>query len=319
MSFSRYIYVPFDESMQLIESAPISKRYKLYRDIYDTNNPEKLIPVENPIIPKIIHQIWLGPYKMPKDLAEYSKKWQELHSGWGYKLWTDEDVAKMQFPDRDLFEKASTYQEKAEILKYNILKQHGGLYVDVDYKPIRMFDYLHYTYDFYAGILPPLKDTNDVIVSTSIMGSSPNNMLINNTLSEIRKVWDSSEKEFIKKHQTNKMESISILEEIRIRKPFNKILEDKITFAGRAIILPPTYLNIVVRNQLIDPYLEAININKRNSYFHIIHRETLAAERHDGTRIIQNLSGIKIKETFFRRNFKKVRSLFYDIYDKFND
>lgn len=317
-AFARYIYVPFDESMQRLEGAPISERYSLYKRIYEEINPDKIPIFSDPKIPKIIHQIWLGSYKLPKDFIEYGKQWQALHPDWEYKLWRDEDVEKLDFPDKDLYDKASSYQEKAAILKYNILKKFGGLYVDVDYKPIRRFDYLNYTYQFYTGILPPKETRNNVQVSNSIIGSVPNNRIINETLREIRHVWDTTEKEFIESHQKRQSKQIAGLYKIRIEETFNRVLQRTITYVDRAIVLPPTYLNIIVRNKILDPYLEAIGINKRERYYYVIHRETLAAERKDGTRIIENLSQIKIEEGFFKRNYNKFKNIILDLYHNFS-
>lgn len=315
---ARYIYVPFDESMQKIDAAPISEEYQLLKKIYEDHNPDKIVPMSEPIIPKIIHQIWLGPYKLPKEFMNYSKEWQDLHPNWQYKLWQEEDLDSLYFPDRDLYDKASSYQEKAEILKYTILKQFGGLYVDVDYKPIRRFDYLHYAYKFYGSILPPAKDSNEVRISTSILAAEPNSYIINKTLGEIRRVWEDVEKEFTRLSDKKKVEEIIKLYQMRSEDSFNRVVKHKISFMDRAIILPPTYLNIIIRNKLLDPYLETIGINKRERYFHIIHRETLAAERKDGTRLVKNLSQVEIKEGIIRRNYNKFKRIFLDFFHQFS-
>lgn len=314
---ARYIYVSFDKSMQLIEKAPISYRYNLYKDIYEKNNPDILPAKETILIPKIIHQIWLGPYKSPSEFLKYADIWKELHPNWEYKLWTEKDVKNLTFPDRDLYDKASSYQEKAEILKYTILNQFGGLYVDVDYKPIRKFDYLHHTYKFYGGILPPGEKNNNVHVSTSIIATAPNSLIMKLTLDRIRYVWDEVEKEFYQeKHVDNS--DIALLYKKRVEDSFNYIVENKIQYTPRAIILPPTYLNIIIRNKLIDPYLEAIGINARQRFFHIIHRETLASERKDGTRLVKNLSKNEIEENFLLKNLKKLKHVVLDFYHKYS-
>ncbi|MEQ9115981.1 MAG: glycosyltransferase [Rickettsiales bacterium] len=314
---ARYIYVPFDKSMQKLENAPVSYKYKVLKDLYDQHNPDILHSLDEDLIPKTIHQIWLGPYKLPKEFKKYSQLWQELHPDWQYKLWTEKDVKTLNFPDRDLYEKASSYQEKSEILKFTILKQFGGLYADVDYKPVRKFDYLHHTYKFYGGISPPPEKTNDIHISTSIIASEPNNLIMKLALKRIRDVWDDAEKEFHKeKHVDNT--DISLLYKKRVEESFNYIVANKIHYVQRAIILPPTYLNIIIRNKLVDPYLEAIGINSRQRFFHIIHRETLASERKDGTRLVSNLSKKTIDENLLLRNFKKAKTLVLDFYHKYS-
>lgn len=35
-------------------------------------------------IPRIIHQIWLGPREIPANCREWMKTWKALHPTWGY-------------------------------------------------------------------------------------------------------------------------------------------------------------------------------------------------------------------------------------------
>ena len=51
-----------------------------------------------------------------------------------------------------LFESAVNWGEKADILRYEILNQFGGLYVDTDFECLRAFDALHKLCDFYIGL-----------------------------------------------------------------------------------------------------------------------------------------------------------------------
>ena len=71
----------------------------MLRDTY-TNN--KLALVINSLsannttrIPRVFHQIWVGPRPLPEKYKRWQKTWQSI-PGWTYKLWTDVDV--VQFP-----------------------------------------------------------------------------------------------------------------------------------------------------------------------------------------------------------------------------
>jgi hypothetical protein len=316
--FAKFIYVSFDESMQRLEDRPVTTQYNIYKKIFEENNPDLITPTNDPTIPKIIHQIWIGPYKMPEEFAKYAASWQELHPDWQYKLWQDRDVDTLDFSDRDLYDKSSTYQEKAAILKYAILKNFGGLYADIDCKPVRKFDYLHYGYSFYTGILPPNDSENNVWVSGSIIGAAPNNLIVTQTLKQIRAVWENAEQAFIQEANMKDNESIMLLYKTRAIESFNESLRNNIALVKDAIVLPPTYFNINIRNQILDPYLEALGINKRERYYYIIHRETLATERQDGTRLVVNLSSVKTQENFFRRIMYRFKEIFLDFYHKFS-
>ena len=80
-------------------------------------------------IPKIVHQIWLGPREMPN---EWMSGWREFckQYGWEYKLWTDSDMTFLI--NQEIFDNSKTYQMKSDIARYEILYNHGGLYVDCD-------------------------------------------------------------------------------------------------------------------------------------------------------------------------------------------
>lgn len=85
--------------------------------------------------PKIIHQIWMGD--ITKAPLEYMFGCKELalQHGWTYKLWDDSAISTELLP---LMVNAKTYLDfpnmhgKSDILRYEILYHHGGVYVDAD-------------------------------------------------------------------------------------------------------------------------------------------------------------------------------------------
>ena len=84
------------------------------------------------VIPRILHQIWLGTQRMPASLTAYRRHFRALHPGWEYRFWTDEDV-----PDtlRDLFGQAGrrlTNASKANAVRLYTVLRDGGVYADCD-------------------------------------------------------------------------------------------------------------------------------------------------------------------------------------------
>ena len=118
---------------------------------YEAINPTQLEPQEEPIIPKKIHQIWIGG-PLPKKYEQIRKTWQDMHPDWEYKLWTDDDAARLEMRNCDLFEAATNIGQKADILRCEVLNQFGGLYVDMDFECLKPFDILNHTYSFYTGL-----------------------------------------------------------------------------------------------------------------------------------------------------------------------
>jgi len=90
-------------------------------------------------LPKKIHQIWLGS-PLPDKYREYTDSWKRFNPEWEYKLWTDGD--DVDIPRRDLFDSIRNPGQKSDFLRYHILNQFGGLYVDTDFECLKPFDTL---------------------------------------------------------------------------------------------------------------------------------------------------------------------------------
>ncbi len=103
----------------------------LFKSLYTKHETTVKNMTGIPKIPKIIHQIWIGPLPRPEKYKRWQTTWQTL-PGWSYKLWTDEDVADLQLTNSDIYYKEKNYGARADILRIEILNQIGGVYVDMD-------------------------------------------------------------------------------------------------------------------------------------------------------------------------------------------
>jgi hypothetical protein len=64
--------------------------------------------------------------------------WLERHPDWEHRLWTDESRPPLRNEQEFL---ATTYQvQRADILKYEVVLQHGGVYLDLDMECRRTID-----------------------------------------------------------------------------------------------------------------------------------------------------------------------------------
>ena len=58
-------------------------------------------------IPKIIHQIWIGPNELPKQYELWSKTWNKYNSSnWKYMIWTDDTLKENKFEWKSLINKS---------------------------------------------------------------------------------------------------------------------------------------------------------------------------------------------------------------------
>ncbi len=83
------------------------------------------------MIPKKIHQIWLGPNRPTK----WMDTWKELNLAWKYCLWTEENLTLS-----DKVKECPSNAGKSDILRYQVLHDFGGVYVDADSECIRPLD-----------------------------------------------------------------------------------------------------------------------------------------------------------------------------------
>ncbi|MDB6081197.1 MAG: hypothetical protein JWO53_469 [Chlamydiia bacterium] len=258
-------------------------RYNTFKKVYEENLPSKVLLSQSPKIPKIIHQIWLGPKTPPSYFASFQAKWRKMHPDWEYHLWTDDDLDELNLELRDLIEASPNYAEKSDILRCELLERFGGVYLDADMDPSHSLDELHLKYDFYAGVEQPHKiatTNNYVWVGISIMASKPNHPIMKRWKEYIRARWEmvdatySSAIERVINH-TYFPFSFAVLE---------KIKEDNLT----NMLFPATYFypysaaNAAKRRSEIRgirekfyEFLEKINLKKARA-FSRIYPETLA-------------------------------------------
>ena len=83
------------------------------------------------MIPKIIHQIWLGDRnRMPKELM---KTWKETYPTWKYMLWTEDNLPNLRTKKQfDTLYESEKWNACADLLRYELLYNMGGWFVDAD-------------------------------------------------------------------------------------------------------------------------------------------------------------------------------------------
>lgn len=159
--------------------------YDFFKNFYD-QKIQLLSDKEQNRIPQIIHQIWLGS-PVPPELKKFQESWQQLHPTWQYLLWTDKDIITFGFENIQYIKKSTNYAERSDMMRYEILHRHGGVYVDMDQRCLRSFDALHRSYDFYVGIQP--LDTGKVQLGTGVIGSVPGHPLLRACIDGIAHSW----------------------------------------------------------------------------------------------------------------------------------
>lgn len=135
-------------------------------------------------IPKIIHQIWLGDQsKRPSKLM---KTWIDKNPTWEYKLWTEVEVNDLNLRCKKQFEENVHLAGKADILRYELLFNFGGFFIDADSECIRpLEDFLCDNITF-AGY--EHETARPGLIANGYLGSVPNNPLLNLIIDHISRI-----------------------------------------------------------------------------------------------------------------------------------
>lgn len=99
------------------------------------------------MIPKRLHQLWIGGTP-PEQFSEWRERWIRMHPDWVHSFWGDEidDPGHLWMANRHLWDAADeiapghALQFRSDVARYEILYQHGGVWVDMDCEPLRPFD-----------------------------------------------------------------------------------------------------------------------------------------------------------------------------------
>lgn len=81
------------------------------------------------MIPKIIHQFWIGPKKMP---LEWMETWKKFNPSWEYKLWTEETLKDFNPENESIISQLKEYHGIKDVYQYEIMKRYGGFFIDAD-------------------------------------------------------------------------------------------------------------------------------------------------------------------------------------------
>jgi len=147
-------------------------------------------------IPKKIHQIWIGENDIPEHCKEFVEKIQIINPDYKHKLWGNE-VFELYKDDIFLQEyiKAPKLYKWAYItdrIKLLLLRDYGGIYVDIDCNPIQSFNVilnkLSKEHTFFSGMKPTTKSRT--LIDCTVYGSTSNSRIVNLCLSTYKdKYW----------------------------------------------------------------------------------------------------------------------------------
>ena len=83
-------------------------------------------------IPKILHCIWVGDESIRPD--KHILSWRDKHPDWRFRLWGNKELDEVRWLNRKHLDAMSTreWNGVADIMRWEILFEHGGVLVDAD-------------------------------------------------------------------------------------------------------------------------------------------------------------------------------------------
>ena len=132
------------------------KRFQNYEEWEILTNQFKekdLNKLDKEKIPKIIHQIWIGPKNLPNKYKKWMKSWLKFNPEYEYMLWKDRDIEKLKMINNKKYKESKNPGIKSDIARYEILYKFGGIYIDTDFECLAPIPNSLLKYDFVSSII----------------------------------------------------------------------------------------------------------------------------------------------------------------------
>ncbi len=238
-----------------VQTADDFENLNFFKSVYERNIPFLSMKSNMLHVPKVIHFIWIGPKPFPRDSVENVKSWIVKHPDWTFKFWTDRDrplphkqmqparVQDLQFIKvYECYKKSENYAEKSDLLRYEILYQEGGIYVDHDVKCFQSFEPLNRAYDFYCGMELPYKTSlsSSVLPTNNIIGSRPGHIILHKCMDWLSDNWDRIDNEYPGKDKDSVINRVAHRTFLVLGETFKQLANKE---GNRDIALPTYYFN----------------------------------------------------------------------------
>jgi len=166
----------------------LAKQYEKTKNIEPKKNSQK--------IPKIIHQIWIGPKKLPSKYKRWIDSWKFFNPNWEYIFWDNNRIKELEVINLNVYKKSNNYGFKSDLIRYEILNKYGGLYADTDFECLQKLPESLLNYNFVSSVVfgwaPCLN--NAIILAkpgTKLLEDLINNIKSNKKINKMS-VFDSS-------------------------------------------------------------------------------------------------------------------------------
>jgi len=136
------------------------------------------------MIPKIIHQLWIGPKQPP---TKFMDTWKEKNPDFEYIRWNEEEIneRKLKLECTHRINEMEEINGKADIIRWEILYEYGGVFIDADSICIESIDDTLMKTESFAGW--EHEKLRKGLIATGTMGFPPKHPLVKNAIELIKK------------------------------------------------------------------------------------------------------------------------------------
>jgi hypothetical protein len=206
-------------------------------------------------IPKKIHFIWVGPKAFPQSSIKNIVSWAEKHPDFEMHFWSDRERVlphpsmKLRLVEdfswiflKKLFLSSTNYGEQSDLLRYEILYQEGGIYVDHDVECFKPFTSLAETCDLFCGLEPPHKPIAEtsITVCNNLIGSCPEHPILKKTIEKVLARWETYQQRYLGEDK----DSVTKRVYYRTFSPFDEAVKNLLeTTSYKNVVFPAGYFN----------------------------------------------------------------------------
>jgi GT2 family glycosyltransferase len=134
-------------------------------------------------IPKIIHQIWIGKKPAPTKLMD---TWKDKNPDYTYIRWNENEIKNRNL-NLNCLNRINEIEEingKADIIRWEILYEYGGVFLDADSICIEPIDNVLMSKKCFAGW--ENEEARPGLIATGTMGFPPKHPLVKNAIEWIK-------------------------------------------------------------------------------------------------------------------------------------
>ena len=158
---------------------PESLRGSRRPDSWSGVSTDTVLPAPTSVlIPRVFHQIWLGPDPLPEEFARYQRTWLRQHPDWELRYWTDDHLPE-GLRRSEVYDRSRTPWERADILRLEVVLSFGGVHVDTDFECLRPLEPLIERAEFFIGYRKPGR------VNGALFGAVPGHPILEEGLARI--------------------------------------------------------------------------------------------------------------------------------------